>query len=267
MAAKGTEAQYQDFANSSNGQSSSLNKDLDINGGGDHVEKPPQRQGTISHVYQPSFLKAANPGPLGLISFAVSGFTLALYQLGVGLPDSNPMGSVGPNQAIFGLSVFLGGAIQVFAGIMEFRVGNTFGSTLHCIYGGFWLSYGMFFVPALGIKEAYAGDTHAYTTALGIYLMSWTLITLLFLLAALRTNIAILSLLFCLMLTFLLLGVAQFIATTATSTAITVNKAGGGFLVITSLIAFYAGCSGLMVPETTFIRFPLGDIESLTRRK
>lgn len=51
------------------------------------------------------------------------------------LPDANSFGSVGPYQAIFGLAVFYGGTAQFIAGIMEFRVGNTFGCTVHCSYG------------------------------------------------------------------------------------------------------------------------------------
>ena len=78
---------------------------------------------------------------------------------------------------------------------MEFRVGNTFGSTLHCSYGAFWLSFAMFMVPSLGIREAYAGDERAFTVAVGIFLMAWCLLTLVFTIGALKTNIAILTVL------------------------------------------------------------------------
>lgn len=39
---------------------------------------------TVSQVYDPSFFKIANPGPLGLISFALTTFVLGFYQCGVG---------------------------------------------------------------------------------------------------------------------------------------------------------------------------------------
>lgn len=39
---------------------------------------------TVSQVYDPSFFKIANPGPLGLISFALTTFVLGFYQAGVG---------------------------------------------------------------------------------------------------------------------------------------------------------------------------------------
>ena len=46
-----------------------------------NVQKP--HQSMVSQVYNPSF-KAANPGPLGLISFALTTFVLGLYQCGAG---------------------------------------------------------------------------------------------------------------------------------------------------------------------------------------
>lgn len=42
------------------------------------------RQDFVSQVYAPEFFKFANPGPLGLISFALTTFVLGFYQCGVG---------------------------------------------------------------------------------------------------------------------------------------------------------------------------------------
>lgn len=39
---------------------------------------------TVSQVPSPPFQKLANPGPLGLIGFAVTTFVLGLYQCGAG---------------------------------------------------------------------------------------------------------------------------------------------------------------------------------------
>lgn len=51
-------------------------------GPGGVVPKPHQSQ--VSQVYDPQFFKIANPGPLGLISFALTTFVLGLYQCGAG---------------------------------------------------------------------------------------------------------------------------------------------------------------------------------------
>lgn len=176
------------------------------------------------------------------------------------LPHSNPQAGVGPDQAVFGLAVFMGGTAQFVAGIMEFRVGNTFGTTVHCSYGAFWLSYAMFLLPYLGIEAAYKGNHRAYTFAIGIYLIMWCFLTLLFFIAALKTNISIILVFFFLWLAFLLLSVANFLASEHPTVSVRVNKAGGAFTVICASFAFYAGAAGLMLPATTFVRFPLGEI-------
>jgi hypothetical protein len=41
-------------------------------------------QAMISQVYQPTLGKIGNPGPLGLIGFALTTFVLGLYQCGAG---------------------------------------------------------------------------------------------------------------------------------------------------------------------------------------
>jgi succinate-acetate transporter protein len=221
-----------------------------------------KHQAHISQVFNPTFAKPGNPGPLGLISFATTTFVLGLYQCGAGLPGSDPLGNVGPFQAVFGLAVFFGGAAQFIAGLLEFRVGNTFGTTLHCSYGAFWLAFAMFLVPSLGIRDAYAGDERAYTFAVGIFLIVWCFLTLIFFLAALRTNIAVLVVLGCLTLAFFFLALAQFLVTEHLSAARAVNKTGGAMAVICAVSAFYTGAAGIMLKETTWITLPLGEFNS-----
>jgi len=154
----------------------------------------------------------------------------------------------------------MGGVAQILAGLMEFRVGNTFGTAVHCSYGAFWLSYAMFQLPSVGIKQAYGEDVRALTFALGIYMLVWCFMTIVFFLAALRTNITILSVLFFVIVAFFLLSIANFIATSHPVASIHVNQAGGALAVVAAFLAFYAGAAGIMTEETTFIRLPLGVI-------
>lgn len=154
----------------------------------------------------------------------------------------------------------MGGFAQFVAGVMEFGCGNTFGTTVHCSYGAFWLSYAMFLVPSLNIKESYNGDARAFSFAIGIYLILWCFLTAIFLVAALRTNATIIGVFFFLVLAFLFLSIANFITTEHPTASININKAGGAFTVICAFIAFYAGSEGLMQRETTFVRLPLGNI-------
>jgi hypothetical protein len=88
----------------------------------------------------------------------------------------------------------------------------------------------------------------------------WGFLTLLFLIAALRTNVSILLVLFFLFLAYLFLAIANFTATEHATASLHLNKTGGAFAVVCAFCAFYAGASGLMVSDTTWVRFPLGEI-------
>jgi succinate-acetate transporter protein len=150
---------------------------------------------------------------------------------------------------------------------MEFRVGNTFGTTVHLSYGAFWLAFATFLIPGFGIREAYGTDARAFSVHLGIFLIAWCLLTLIFLLAALRTNIAILAVFGFLAMAFFLLAIASFIQVTHPTAAVRVNRAGGAMAIIDAFCAFYAGASGLMLPSTTMIRLPLGELGSMKRSR
>lgn len=41
-------------------------------------------QSTVSQVARPEFMKLGNPGPLGLLSFAITTFVVGLYECGAG---------------------------------------------------------------------------------------------------------------------------------------------------------------------------------------
>ena len=76
--------------------------------------------------------KLANPAPLGLLGF---GMTTVLLSF-VHNARSSPIDSM-----IIGMGIFYGGLAQLIAGIMEYRKGNTFGTTAFTSYGLFWLSF------------------------------------------------------------------------------------------------------------------------------
>ncbi|KAF3893993.1 putative FUN34 - transmembrane protein involved in ammonia production [Trichophyton interdigitale] len=210
-----------------------------------------------SHVALPSFSKLANPAPLGLFGFSVTSIVVGLYNCGAGLPDSNPRGSSGPDQAAFGLALFMGGMIQIIVGFMEFRSGNTLGTTIHSSYGAYWMAYAMLKIPGLHIREAY-GDERSYTFALGIFLIIWVLLTIVFMVASLHSNILCLLVFVFLALSYLFAAIANFIATSLPEQSIQINKVGGGCGVVCGMIAFYCAAAGLMSPEMTPVRLPLG---------
>lgn len=204
--------------------------------------------------------KIGNPSPLGLLSFGITTFVLGLYHCGAGLPHSDPGAGPGPDTAIIGMAMFMGGVAQFAAGMWEFRVGNTFGATVFTSYGAFWLAYTAFKIPGFGVEEGYKGDERALSFAIGIFLTLWGFLTLGFLLAALRTSIGIVCTLSTLVIAFLLLAISEYTKTLNESASSNVEKAGGAFSVICAACALYTGFAKMMTPESTYVRLPEGHL-------
>ncbi|NNM84490.1 MAG: acetate uptake transporter, partial [Phycisphaerales bacterium] len=72
----------------------------------------------------------ANPAALGLLAFGSTTVLLNLANIGC-----YPL-----NSMILAMGIFYGGLAQVMAGIMEWKKGNTFGTTAFTSYGMFWLT-------------------------------------------------------------------------------------------------------------------------------
>ena len=69
--------------------------------------------------------KLSNPGPLGLMAFGMTTVLLNFHNAGF----------YGLGTMILAMGIFYGGLAQVIAGIMEFKKGNTFGTTAFCSFG------------------------------------------------------------------------------------------------------------------------------------
>jgi succinate-acetate transporter protein len=188
--------------------------------------------------------KLANPAALGLFSFASSTFILSLYNV-------NARGIETPN-VVLGMAIFCGGLAQLLAGMWEFPSGNMFGATAFTSYGAFWMSYATILIPGSGVLDAYK-DPEQLTGALGIYLMTWMMVTFLFLVAALRKSIAFIALFSCLTVTFLLLAVGFF------NGAVVWTHAGGSVGIVTAMIAYYIGLADLLKgQDKSIVQLPLG---------
>ncbi|ESK87715.1 fun34 transmembrane protein [Moniliophthora roreri MCA 2997] len=195
--------------------------------------------------YQRYPTKIANPGPTGLFSFAATTFILSMFNV-------HTRNIQHPNLVV-GMAIFAGGLTQFIAGMWEFPRGNVFGATAFASYGSFWMSYATINIPASGIMASFDSDQE-FHNALGIYLITWFMITFFFLLAVLRRHIAFTVLLTFLDVALLLLSIAEWTGSAR------VMKAGGIFGIITGLVAFYIGVSELLAAEPKPIlgRVPLG---------
>ena len=186
----------------------------------------------------------ANPGPLGLSAFALTTFVLSSINAG--------WFPAGATTIVVGLALFYGGLAQLLAGMWEFKTGNTFGATAFTSYGAFWLSFAAIFIPAFNIAGSLGTSTHQ---ALGVYLLAWTIITAILLVASLRSNIALIAVFAFLTLTFLCLTIGELAPSTTTFHTL------GGYLgIITAIVAWYTALAGLLSSGRSSFSLPVWPI-------
>jgi len=137
----------------------------------------------------------ANPAPLGLMGFGMTTILLNLHNAGI-----FELGSM-----ILAMGIFYGGVAQVIAGIMEWKKGNTFGTTAFTSYGLFWLSLvAIILLPEMGIAKA-PGNS-----AMVAYLLMWCLFTGVLFIGTLKLNRALQIVFATLTVLFFLLALGDF---------------------------------------------------------
>ena len=147
--------------------------------------------------------RTANPAPLGLLGFGMTTVLLNLHNAGV-----YPMDAM-----IIGMGIFYGGIAQIIAGIMEWRKGNTFGTTAFTSYGLFWLSLATILVfPKLGLAAAPSN------TGMAAYLLIWGIFTACMFIGTLRITRHLQVIFSSLTVLFVLLALARYTENTVIGT-------------------------------------------------
>jgi len=176
--------------------------------------------------------KLANPSPMGVFAFSITTLVLSLY-------NAQARGVTEPN-VVVGMAIFVGGLVQFAAGMWEVAVGNTFGSTVFSLYGGFWMSYATILIPSSGILDAFAKVPDEIANALGIFLIAWFAVTFIFLIGTIKKTVAFIALFGALDITFLFLALSNFTG------KVVLAKVGGYFGIITAVVGFYIGAAGVL---------------------
>ena len=136
----------------------------------------------------------ANPAPLGLMGFGMTTVLLNLHNAGI-----FELGSM-----ILAMGIFYGGVAQVIAGIMEWKKGNTFGTTAFTSYGLFWLSLvALLILPEMGLGKS------PNNSAMVAYLLMWGIFTGVLFIATLKLNRALQFIFASLTLLFFLLALGD----------------------------------------------------------
>lgn len=144
-------------------------------------------------VPHPAPAKFANPGPLGLAGFGLT--TCVLSAINAGLLPHEAVPVVVP------LAFAYGGVAQLIAGVLEFKVGNTFGMVAFTSYGLFWwwFAFLQWTIGAGWLKAPPA-------SAIAVVLLMWGIFTFLMWIVTFRANKAVWSIFLLLWVTFLLLA-------------------------------------------------------------
>src|SRR5262249_9783877 len=137
------------------------------------------------------------------------------------------------------LALFFGGLIQLLAGLLEYREGNTFGTTVFTSYGAFWVWFASMVilanVGALNLKGA--------DSAIGACLLLWALLTVGFWVATFRLTKLITITVFGACVTLAILGLWKIFDSQA------LHVLGGWLGVITGLLATYGSAAVLINTE------------------
>src|SRR6201995_5382283 len=190
-------------------------------------------------------IPVADPAPLGLAAFALTTFLLSAA-------NANWMTAATGN-AWLGYALAYGGAIQLLAGMWEFRNRNVFGATASSPYGGFWI--GLFLwvqFVAPGAKSAAAADHD-----LGWILLAFAIFNTYMLIMSTQLNIAVFVVFLTLEITEIVLCIGNFNAGAALIPTGTI-KVGGYIGLITALVAWYASAAGVSNRLAGKPRFPVG---------
>ncbi|MGC4153138.1 MAG: acetate uptake transporter [Propionicimonas sp.] len=170
----------------------------------------------------------ADPGPLGLACFALTTFVLSVFNAGLVDKEAQPV--------VFGLALFYGGAVQVLAGLLEFFKKNVFGAVAFCSYGAFWMA----FWYLSSHPEFFPADSAHRVTGVGVFLLAWTIFTGYMWVVALRINGVLAATFTLLLITFILLTIADLTGNHMLTTV-------AGFCgLITAFLAWYGSFAGVL---------------------
>ncbi|SFS17387.1 hypothetical protein SAMN05421771_3138 [Granulicella pectinivorans] len=182
--------------------------------------------------------KIANPGPLGLLGFGLTTCVLSSVNAGLLPPEAGVV--------VVPLAFAYGGIAQIIAGILEFKVGNTFGMVAFTSYGLFWWWFALlkWTIGAGWLKAPPA-------SAVAVTLLMWGVLTFLLWIVTFRLNKAVFSVFLLLWIAFFLLAAGDFGYAT--------GKLGGYVGLLTGIDAMAVAFIEVLNAVAGRVVLPLGD--------
>lgn len=181
----------------------------------------------------------ANPAPLGLVAFGMTTVLLNLHNAGI-----FTLGSM-----ILAMGIFYGGIAQVIAGILEWKKGNTFGTTAFTSFGLFWLSLvALLVMPKIGWWDS------TDNAGMIAYFIMWGIFTAVMFVGTLKLNRALMVVFGTLIVLFFLLAIRDI-----TGSKI-IGIIAGYEGIICGLSAIYAGLAQVLNEIYKKVVWPIGPV-------
>ena len=187
-------------------------------------------------------IKSANPGSLGLAGFGLT--TVVLSSINAGLLPHEAVPVVVP------LAFAYGGVAQLIAGVLEFKVGNTFGMVAFTSYGLFWWWFA-FLQWTIGAGWLKGPPAAGVATVL----LMWGIFTFLLWIVTFRLSKAVWSIFLLLWITFFLLAWGDFGYSIG---SLTCGKIGGYFGLLTGIDALLVAFIEVLNATANRVVIPTG---------
>jgi succinate-acetate transporter protein len=218
-------------------------------------------------------VKLANPAVLGLTCFGMTTVLLNLHNAGLFKMDV----------PILAMGLFLGGAVQIIAGVLEFKKGNSFGLAAFSAYGAFWLTLVFILIAkplmvnatAIVVKDGlvvdgarkFVYDLQAGNTGFAWYLLLWGIFTCFMFIGTFKVN-RVLQFVFATLIVLFGLLAVHFAWFTGAGDSTAVLKLAGVVGIICGGSAIYLAMAELvneMYGKTILPILPMGEKEAYKR--
>lgn len=209
-------------------------------------------------------LTFGNPTPV-----ALGGFLLANTPATIELMGWRGAGAgIGDASATVGTYYYLGAILLYAGGIGEWILGNTFPSVVFFTFGGFWGAFGATLTPFYNAVNAYSAEPAGFFNSFAMFLIFMGLLCLLYMIAALRTNICLVVILLCFTVTFPCLAASYFLAADGvTGVSATCRIVGAAFAFVASMVAWYLWFSLILESVDFPLTLPVGDLSKYVKGK
>ncbi len=186
--------------------------------------------------------KHPDPTALGL-------FGLAMVTL---VASSQKLGFTEGTLLVIPWAIFLGGIVQIIAGVMDYKKGNIFGGTAFSAYGFFWLAVALSWYTQAVLKAAGTPEL-GDSKQLGFAFLGYLIFTLFMTVASMETNKVLLII-------FSLIDVL-FLGLTLTTFGIaeeTTHLMAGVAELLIAIVSFYGSAANLFKNHLGYELLPAG---------